>query len=546
MNKTITKYLFIFGLISSIYIVKEFNFIFYNSTDSPDFDTYSVYFEYFFNSREFTGREQGLLYYYLNSWMYYLLNLNSEFSNNYFLLHKSVQSVNFYLFIIGLTGVYKLLKLFNFQEKIIYLTLITINLLPMTVALRLVFKPEILTFAFLPWIYYCFEFYKESKNYKYILFSVPLISSLITSKGSIAIMLIVSLIFLYIGQILNFKLKIFFIIAFVFIILTVFVVQEDTMSNGLRIDQLESGASSNPEYDFKAPRNFLYKINLYQLVSSPVKHRHASSFIGITLLDTFGDYFDIYWDNDSSIYFKNRIEVLNFEESDLLKSPEIDFKNYKITFYLQNLTDTYYRKVIGLILSLIFYYLILKYIAIDKNYRRFYIVPFLALILLLVHVIFGVPSNNFQPETGDTLKTLYYSPFLIIAFAILISNYFQKNTLNKLKLFAYIPIFFLILGFPKSIDREIQIDINQINNYSFFCETNKVTILKSYIFENSDCKTGIVDSQPSLDFLNIENFNIKPKFKFSNTILAFLNFCSLVVLIFDTKLKKIFNIKNDK
>ena len=45
-----------------IYLVKELNFLFYNSLDSPDFDTYSEYFEYLFNNINNTGREQGLLY----------------------------------------------------------------------------------------------------------------------------------------------------------------------------------------------------------------------------------------------------------------------------------------------------------------------------------------------------------------------------------------------------------------------------------------------------------------------------------------------------
>ena len=93
------------------------------------------------------------------------------------------------------------------------------------------------------------------------------------------------------------------------------------------------------------------------MVSSPIKNKHADSFIGITLLDTFGDYYDLFWDNDSSLYFKNRVEILKFEQSDNIVTPKLNVQKKTITFYLQNITDTYYRKVIGLILSIYFYFL---------------------------------------------------------------------------------------------------------------------------------------------------------------------------------------------
>ena len=85
-----------------------------------------------------------------------------------------------------------------------------------------------------------------------------------------------------------------------------FLIYEDISSNGQNLVQLESGSTLDPTYDFKAPLSILYDIDMYQLVASPIKYKHSNSFISITLLDTFGDYFDIFWDNDSSLYSKNR------------------------------------------------------------------------------------------------------------------------------------------------------------------------------------------------------------------------------------------------
>ena len=202
------------------------------------------------------------------------------------------------------------------------------------------------------------------------------------------------------------------------------------------------------------------------MVSSPIKNKHADSLIGITLLDTFGDYYDLFWDNDSSLYFKNRVEVLKFEQSDNIVTPKLNVQEGTITFYLQNITDTYYRKVIGLILSIYFYFLFFWGYLKIQNTEKFYFFTLISISLLLLHVITGFPINNFNPEMGDTLKPLY-SPFLLFTCVFLFANYFEKNNKNKIIFIFFIPLVFVILGFPKSIDEEFARDVVQINNYSF-------------------------------------------------------------------------------
>ncbi len=528
-----------------IYLVKELNFLFYNSLDSPDFDTYSVYFEYLFNNINNTGREQGLLYYYLHSWYYYFFANGSADSNLYTLLHKSIQEFNFILFIIGLLGIYRILIIFKFSKLSIFLTLMTLNLIPLSVALRIVFKPEILTFALLPWIVLCIEKYKHTRKITYIYLAIPLVSASVSSKGSIAAMLLVSIFLIYFKDIITLGLKkmlIFLALLFSFL-LPIF--NEDTKSNGLNIVQLESGSSTNSNYDFKAPKSFVYNLNGYELVSSPIKNKHADSFISITLLDTFGDYYDLFWDNDSSLYFKNRVEILKFEQSDNIVAPKLNVEERSITFYLQNITDTYYRKVIGLILSIYFYFLFFLGLFKDSKYRKFYFFTVISITLLLIHVITGFPINNFNPEMGDTLKPLYYSPFLLFTCVFLFANYFEKNNKNKIIFIFFIPLIFVVFGFPKTLDSELERDIAQINNYSFFCEFNKEIVFQK-LTEESTCVEGPVVRQLDYEFMNIESYNNSPRFKPLNTILIVTNIVSLLILVFNKSSKKTFAINGYK
>ena len=528
-----------------IYLVKELNFLFYNSLDSPDFDTYSVYFEYLFNNINSTGREQGLFYYYLHSWYYYFFANGSVDSNLYTLLHKSIQEFNFILFIIGLLGIYRILIIFKFSKLSIFFTLMMLNLLPVSVALRIVFKPEIITFALLPWIVLCIEKYKHTKKVTYIYLAIPLITASVSSKGSIAAMLLVSIFLIYFKEIITLGLKNTLISLAILFSFLLPIFNEDSKSNGLSIVQLESGSSTNPNYDFKAPKSFVYKLNSYQLVSSPIKNKHADSFIGITLLDTFGDYYDLFWDNDSSLYFQNRVEILKFEQSENIVTPKLNFQERSITFYLQNITDTYYRKVIGLILSMYFYFLFFMGLFKDSKYRKFYFFTLISVSLLLIHVITGFPINNFNPEMGDTLKPLYYSPFLLFTSIFVFANYFEKNNKNKIIFIFFIPLIFVVFGFPKSINYEFERDLAQINNYSFFCEFNKeVTFQK--LTKESTCVEGPIVRQLEYEFMNIQSYNDRPRFKPLNTILIVANIISLLILIFNKSSKKTFAVNSYK
>ena len=60
--KKFNLFLIFFYFLSLVY-VKEMNFLFYNSTDSPDFLRYFKFLEFNVNILEATQSEHGFLYY---------------------------------------------------------------------------------------------------------------------------------------------------------------------------------------------------------------------------------------------------------------------------------------------------------------------------------------------------------------------------------------------------------------------------------------------------------------------------------------------------
>ena len=100
----------------SLIFVKEMNFLFYNTSDSPDFSRYFRYLEYNIGIIDYTDSEQGFSYYDIQSIYFYFKNYNLT-SNNFFVyLGKSIQEVNFIFFLIGSAGIAKLLSIFKYNK----------------------------------------------------------------------------------------------------------------------------------------------------------------------------------------------------------------------------------------------------------------------------------------------------------------------------------------------------------------------------------------------------------------------------------------------
>ena len=520
------KLIYLFFLLSLIWL-KEINYLFYDINESPDFKKYFVYFEHFFSNNP-TNHEHGLSYYYLQS-----LHLNTFFSNQPNLelaLHKSVGDVNFYLFAIGLVGIYKLFKFFQFSNNSIALTLLFLNFFPPAISLRLVYKPEILAFSLFPWIIYLFEKFKKTKQKSYLLMAIPLVVTTMTLKGNVLVILCLYLL------VSNYKvfslLKISSIMSLTLLLVILFAVVtiENNRSNGKNILDIQSGASLESNYDYKAPKSIIYKTNLYKLFSSPVKHTHADSFIAITLLETSGDYFDLYWDNDATQYFKSRLKIFNFEQSNEIKFPKIDRENKTITIFQQRSTDIYIYETLALILSIILFATLFGALVISPEYRIYLIAIFLGMAVILVHAITGYPKNNFDPLVGDTFKPLYYSFTLLFSFSFAIVLSFEKKIFKFRHLLVYSLLIIFILGFPKKDFSEIDGAFIQKIEHSTFCEIEKNIYIDKSLDLNLTCN-------PKYENVNIDNFyNNKINHKPLNLLLILGSSVILLYLTFEKRL----------
>jgi hypothetical protein len=302
-----------------------------------------------------------------------------------------------------------------------------------------------------------------------------------------------------------------------FLLLTI----ENNSANGKSILDIQSGSAIEENYDYKASPSVIYNLDLYELVSNPNKHNHADSFIGITLLETTGDYFDLYWDNDSTNYFKNRKDVINTIQSNEIKPPKIDIENLSLNIYKQRNSDRNSRNSLGLLVSIFIYFHLIKSVVLDKKYRKFLIITFIAMGVLLFHSITGIPKNNFDPLVGDTFKPLYYSFALIFSITFLIATKIREKVLHFWQILVYCFMIVFILGFPKYYDYDVQVGLAQKIENSIYCNVEKNIYLQQSSFEEISCMNK---SQLFDDIEKDEIYKSEIQHKPINLLFIFLNF----------------------
>ena len=244
--------------------------------------------------------------------------------------------------------------------------------------------------------------------------------------------------------------------------------------------------------------------------------------------------------------------LILFDNSNEIKSPEIDKEYGALVVYLQKETDIYQREFLGIVLSTIFYFSIFKILLKKSRFKRFLFVPFLGMFVLLLHAITGFPQNNFDPLVGDTFKTFYYSFFLCIAFCFLIIELNVRKVIFYLLIIFQIFLFLFSIGFPKDYTNEFSNELMSINSFSTFCEINKFLILnKTSPDDDLDCKI-----QKQVKGYNERHANIYPnqsiKLEVFNTILLVLVILVIINQLMESTLKKLRNelflskIKNNK
>ena len=526
--------------LASLLYVKEINYIYFDSTQSADFGKYFSYFEYFFGIKETSYREHGTFFYYLHSLNFsrYSLDINGE--NFYYLLNKSIQEINFYLYVVGVIGYYKLLSHFKFNKTQIFATLTVLNFLPMVIAMIITFKPEIMVFSFLPWILLCLEKFKKNSNITYLFIAIPVVAIVISSKGSAFGMVGLYLLITNISFISKLKLKDIVFLILIFGSIVALISVQDYKVNQANILQVEH----EEKYKNNASIKILYNFDFVKTIKSPIKNNHSSSFISLTLLDTFGDYFDIYWNNDSSLYFKNRQDVLLVQESYDLLAPKINSTNKTITINAQRLTDIYLTSSIGIFLSLIFYIQIFKNLFNRNLYSKFTLAPFIGIGLVLMQSILGFPRQNWDPLVGDSIKPYYYGFFITLSFVFLVISFLKKYRFS----YFLIPFFILcslhILGFPKENNFDYVNEISEVNSFSSQCVINKYLFKELKDFENSSC--GNLTSTKRDVYVEYSYFKSLPKLKTVNTLLLIYLGVLFIIVNFKDRLIEIKNKKYKK
>lgn len=474
----------------TLHLSNQLIFLFFDVTKSPDFTVYSTYFDYFFNNEKFVQREQGLAYYFFNSLILKFYNTYYEFNEIKYLLNKSIYTSNNLIYFFGILGYFNLLKHFKFSTKNIFISLSFLNFFPITFMLRMTIKPEILAFSLLPWVLLFFEKYFDTKKIIYFFFSIPFLTILLTSKGSIFAVssVFLTLYFFKRFKYINKKQIIYIIItACIFFFFTTFENQKSGISN---IFDISSGTGESiledaEKYNNTAPLSIIYKVNFFNLFTSPIDNIHKDSFISITLLDTFGDYFKLYWNNNDSEFFKNRNELINIVKTNEIKRPDFDSNNL-LNIYVQKNTDIYLRETISLLLGGLFFASLIVNIFRKSEFNLFLISPFIGATLILIHVITGFPKNNFDPLRGDSLKPFYFSFLLSLSFTFLMLIYLKRNKKTKYLLIPYIVVILVLIGFPKNFKNQND-QILEVNKYSSTCKLNSLFIENQY--EKYFCKT---------------------------------------------------------
>ena len=432
---------FVLLIALNIYIF-VINFLNYTSALGTDFTFYGPYIEFFTFSQNTELQEQGVGYFWLIS-KFIELNINPIFISPIYkslLIEFGIQSVNFIMYLIGMIGIFQLLKYFKIEifQSIIILCFLTI--FPPLVGARLILKPEILAFALMPWALILLFKYSKNQESKYLFLLSPVAAILLTLKASITLMT-----FILFTLFIDFKKwnKAILLTSLFTLLSMLLILNESQQISGLYLWEHKS----NPSYLFKAPLSFFFSLNT-DLFINPFRDSQATSMWGILFLDTFGDYWERYWLN------------LNAWKGNKYWCDCIVPGN------INNLR-------VGMIFSLVFYIGLLISLIKEKSkdLKKFGITAFIGIIVLMVNAGNFLPflTMNFNPSKGDPIKTHYFIFFLVFSFTYLLIKLFNKrSSVFSLSIFLLFFIFTFQLFNPieNSYFKSDSQTINKIHLFS--------------------------------------------------------------------------------
>ena len=443
----------------NIYLFSKFTLL-YDITESPDFNIYKQYVYYFFGLSEQSKLDNGSIYFYLVSLLLSVYE-GSYVGNNYLIIfNNAVHLLNFLLSLLAMSGIYFYFQKKGYKKDSIFISLILLSFFSPFLQIKLTMKPEILTFALLPFLMIAIENYFEFNKIPDLLISVFLFSIISSSRGSIFVIVSLFLIFYYLEDIKLIKLKKFLVIFLLVILILAPILYQDYEINGYTLfSNSETRQNySLGDYDNKASLLILFNINIVDLGARPYLNNHADSFIGITLLDTFNDYFHLYWNRDKSLINQNQI-IKNIYDN-----------NFYINKFFKN-----FEYYITILFSGAFYYFLFKIYKRNKKLKLL-VTPFIGMFLIIINS-FGIPFNNFDPQRADTYKTFYYSFLLCFSFVQLVLyvlelESFKNNFKKYLTFIIYIFSVLMILGFPKFYTANMYESMTNQNGFSPLCSIN--------------------------------------------------------------------------
>ncbi len=451
------NYRTILFLTSLFFVFTSIN-LFYLSSEAPDYIFYKDYFDYFFRETPSTGRENGLLYFFLVSCAVKLQEFNITPATELHYISNSVNVVNFSLYVIGLIGLFRLLIAKNFHKNNIIIAFSILNFMPFTIKLLSTMKPEILAFAILPWTLFCIEMFLKSKNFNYIFWSIFPNILLLSTKNSIIATVGAIYLFTVLNNFKTFYNKKFLKFVLIFFVFYSLLLYEDYQSNGyLILNHIPEGGALLIPTENQVKLSFIYNVNFADIIQKPYRHNHANSFIGIALLDLFGDYFQWYSNNTRSLYMFDNYTVKGF-------------------WYFGNV-----KELVGLFLGILSYIFIFKYISKNKDLRFYFALPFFSFLVFLLNIF--INRDYFETSRASLFKSHYYSYLFVITFAFLLVCILKwRNILKFIFLILLVLSSFYLYGFFKTSYTNTLDYLSVKNNVSQFCNTNKLI----FNFQSSD------------------------------------------------------------
>ena len=251
-------------------------------------------------------------------------------------------------------------------------------------------------------------------------------------------------------------------------------------------DKFITEVEHDVKYDNKADLSFFTTLSTSDLIANPNRYFFSDSFSGIILLDTFGDFFKLYWDSEYTELNKERLNFFVINDTNNYNSiPKITYDKSSSLLRISANVDNRHNDInhenesrvrLGMYLTIIFYSTIFLSIFFKTNTKVLILSPLVGIAIVALNAS-GIFINNFDPEVGDSLKTFYYGFFVIISFCILVCKFFDKFNVPK----KTITIFFLVvqmflLGFPFNYSQETFEDMHYKNSILPFCEFNNVYI----------------------------------------------------------------------